>query len=419
MDFNPSLSFPNVVMTWIRFPALPSYLYNRKIITEIGELVGIVVKLDLNTDSKSRGRFARMVAYVNLKKPLVSRILINGRIQTVEYESLSTICFHYGRYGHAENIYSFKALTYLTEKTNHSSELTTEIQKSTVDESEKKDDNFGPWMIVERRSRRKPRDNSQKFVGAYEKDKESSHPSGLTKRHLTNENWVKDTTDLRKLKGKGVLIDSQSTKKSDFQNNGHVTVKGRSVNGSPKEIGLNLNPGPAIDKFTVPLLGSSSAIISSNELVKDTELLTTDLGRENSLLNIACNLVTREAQAGRKHHVSGTSNNSSRCPATIEAVSKQDFIGEAAHEGEASFIQAISSPKEYARSLVVVDVGNLDSRKHSAVTFFENKDTSSLNKPLNLKGFLDLGKKDKFGGKASKQDKKLHGSSVKFKNISS
>ncbi|MBA0605033.1 hypothetical protein Godav_017648 [Gossypium davidsonii] len=60
------------------FPALPSYLYNRKIITKIGELVGKVVKLDMNTDSRARGRFARMAVYVNLEKPLVSQILING-----------------------------------------------------------------------------------------------------------------------------------------------------------------------------------------------------------------------------------------------------------------------------------------------------------------------------------------------------
>ncbi|XP_017636648.1 uncharacterized protein LOC108478683 [Gossypium arboreum] len=104
MAFDPTQAFPSVVMAWIRFLALPSYLYNRKIITEIRELVGKVVKLDMNTDNRTQGRFARMAVYVNLEEPLVSQILINGRIQKVEYESLSTICFHCGRYGHVENI---------------------------------------------------------------------------------------------------------------------------------------------------------------------------------------------------------------------------------------------------------------------------------------------------------------------------
>ncbi|MBA0696459.1 hypothetical protein Goari_003010 [Gossypium aridum] len=42
-------------------------------------MVGKVVKLDMNTDSRTRGRFARMVIYVDLEKPLVSHVLINGR----------------------------------------------------------------------------------------------------------------------------------------------------------------------------------------------------------------------------------------------------------------------------------------------------------------------------------------------------
>ncbi|KAG8491112.1 hypothetical protein CXB51_014284 [Gossypium anomalum] len=113
MTFDPKQAYPSVVIAWIRFPALPSCLYNHKIITKIGELVAKVVKIDMNTDSRMRGRgvtrFARKVVYVNLEKPLVAQILINGRPQKVEYESLSTICFHCGRYGHVENICNFKS----------------------------------------------------------------------------------------------------------------------------------------------------------------------------------------------------------------------------------------------------------------------------------------------------------------------
>ncbi|XP_017630260.1 uncharacterized protein LOC108473250 [Gossypium arboreum] len=60
MAFDPTQAYPSVVMAWIRLLALLSYLYNRKIITEIGELVGKVVKLDMNTNSRTRGQFARM-----------------------------------------------------------------------------------------------------------------------------------------------------------------------------------------------------------------------------------------------------------------------------------------------------------------------------------------------------------------------
>ncbi|MBA0604745.1 hypothetical protein Godav_017388, partial [Gossypium davidsonii] len=36
---------------WIVFGQLPGHLYNRKILWEIGELIGKVVRLDFNTDS--------------------------------------------------------------------------------------------------------------------------------------------------------------------------------------------------------------------------------------------------------------------------------------------------------------------------------------------------------------------------------
>ncbi|PPR91394.1 hypothetical protein GOBAR_AA29289 [Gossypium barbadense] len=63
MAFDSTQAYPSVVMAWIKFPALPSYLYNHKIITEIRELVGKVVKLDMNTDSKANGKFSRMAVY--------------------------------------------------------------------------------------------------------------------------------------------------------------------------------------------------------------------------------------------------------------------------------------------------------------------------------------------------------------------
>ncbi|MBA0568324.1 hypothetical protein Golob_005827 [Gossypium lobatum] len=47
-----------------------------------------VTKLDFKTDSKARGRYACMAIYVNLGRPLVSKIFINGSLQRIEYENL-------------------------------------------------------------------------------------------------------------------------------------------------------------------------------------------------------------------------------------------------------------------------------------------------------------------------------------------
>ncbi|KAK5785849.1 hypothetical protein PVK06_040470 [Gossypium arboreum] len=40
IDFNPSLPYPNLVLTWIRFPDLPSHLYQKQILIEIRGMCG-------------------------------------------------------------------------------------------------------------------------------------------------------------------------------------------------------------------------------------------------------------------------------------------------------------------------------------------------------------------------------------------
>ncbi|KAH1057335.1 hypothetical protein J1N35_035400 [Gossypium stocksii] len=153
LTFDPTQAYPSIVMAWIKFLDLPSYLYNHKIITEVGEMVGKVVKLDMNTDSRARVHFARMVVYVDLDKPLVSQIFINGRKQNMEYESLSTICFHCGRYGHVKNSCTFRNSGSTSEKNADPHEETSEVRNTIVDSSGK-DGNYGPWMIVERKARK-------------------------------------------------------------------------------------------------------------------------------------------------------------------------------------------------------------------------------------------------------------------------
>ncbi|MBA0766953.1 hypothetical protein Gotri_015936 [Gossypium trilobum] len=81
LDFNPLQPFPNVAIAWICLPNLSGFFYKRKILEEIGGLVGKVAKLDFMIDKGSSGRFPRMAVYVNLDQPLVLQILINVKTQ--------------------------------------------------------------------------------------------------------------------------------------------------------------------------------------------------------------------------------------------------------------------------------------------------------------------------------------------------
>ncbi|MFQ6650673.1 hypothetical protein Gotur_022816, partial [Gossypium turneri] len=45
-----------------------------------------------------------MVVYIDLGKPLVSQILVNGVVQRIEFESLRFVYFSCGRFGHMKDL---------------------------------------------------------------------------------------------------------------------------------------------------------------------------------------------------------------------------------------------------------------------------------------------------------------------------
>ncbi|MBA0749020.1 hypothetical protein Gogos_002986, partial [Gossypium gossypioides] len=95
------------------------------------------------------GWFARMAIFVNLDKLLISKILINGNLQRIEYESLPSICFSYGRYDHVKELCPISV---------GDNDLTGENEKaktaeSTVGVTVEDTTEFGPWMVVKRSSR--------------------------------------------------------------------------------------------------------------------------------------------------------------------------------------------------------------------------------------------------------------------------
>ncbi|XP_017620776.1 uncharacterized protein LOC108464989 [Gossypium arboreum] len=166
-SFNPTQPYPSVVLAWIRLLGLPGYLYKRQIIEAIGGLIGKVVKLDFQTDKSTRGRFARLAVFVNLDQPLIFKDLVDGDIQRVEYESLPTVCFNCGRYGHVKELCSAAGVGAVLER----SETFLEGMKAspemasgvTVGGSEDgKNNDFGRWMLVEKKSQRRSRNSRVK-----------------------------------------------------------------------------------------------------------------------------------------------------------------------------------------------------------------------------------------------------------------
>ncbi|KAH1038475.1 hypothetical protein J1N35_040218 [Gossypium stocksii] len=103
--------------------------------------------------------FAHLAVFVNLEKPLTSKVLVDGDIQRVEYESLPTACFICGRYGHVKELCPSIGVGAILERPEVVLERTEATAVMTSGDivgecGKRKNAGFGPWMLVERKSRR-------------------------------------------------------------------------------------------------------------------------------------------------------------------------------------------------------------------------------------------------------------------------
>ncbi|KAH9670347.1 reverse transcriptase domain-containing protein [Citrus sinensis] len=87
-------------VAWIRLPGMPHHYYHKRILRMLGQVIGKVIKIDYNTESPCRGKFARIAVELDLAKPLCSQFLLDGKLQKVEYENLPLICYECGKYSH-------------------------------------------------------------------------------------------------------------------------------------------------------------------------------------------------------------------------------------------------------------------------------------------------------------------------------
>ncbi|KAL4279462.1 hypothetical protein GQ457_03G024230 [Hibiscus cannabinus] len=137
--FSTNVDHPGEIMAWVRLPKLPYRYYTKSLFRYIANAIGKVVWIDYNTDDGKRGRFARLAIIVDLNKPLVSGIVIDGMRQDIEYEGLPSICFTCGKYGHLKE---FCGQT----TSKDASTVTGEVRDPTK--------RYGSWMQVTNRRRR-------------------------------------------------------------------------------------------------------------------------------------------------------------------------------------------------------------------------------------------------------------------------
>ena len=99
-NFKPTSAVCNMVAIWIRLPKLHIEFYALCVLKEIGSAIGSVLRIDSNTAAEARGRYARICVQIDLNKPLVRQILLEGQIQDIQYEGINSLCFSCGQVGH-------------------------------------------------------------------------------------------------------------------------------------------------------------------------------------------------------------------------------------------------------------------------------------------------------------------------------
>ncbi|KAL4340431.1 hypothetical protein GQ457_08G021740 [Hibiscus cannabinus] len=139
-NFSTTEAHPSHTMVWVRLPKLPYRYYTKSLFRHIAAAIGKVVKVDYNTEEGKRGRFARLAIIVDLHKPLVSGIIIDGYRQDVEYEGLSNICFKCGKFGHS--------------KEQCSGDRLVDGDKGEAPLQRNPSELYGPWMQVANHRRR-------------------------------------------------------------------------------------------------------------------------------------------------------------------------------------------------------------------------------------------------------------------------
>ncbi|KAL4368746.1 hypothetical protein GQ457_05G015960 [Hibiscus cannabinus] len=101
-SFTKPEKHPMQVIVWVRLPGLTYRYYSKALFCHIATLIGRVIKIDYNTKVGGRGKFACLAILVDLNKPLLSCIRIDGSLQKLEYEGLQHVCYTCGMYGHSK-----------------------------------------------------------------------------------------------------------------------------------------------------------------------------------------------------------------------------------------------------------------------------------------------------------------------------
>jgi hypothetical protein len=144
-NFKPSVAVCSSVAVWARLPELPIEYYEANVLRHIGNAIGPVLRVDTQTASEARGRYARVCVQVDLDAPLTRAVRLGNLLQPVIYEGINTLCFSCGRLGHRKEY-----CPYLVRETvSPVVEEPILVAEHSKDLAGKYLEDYGPWSLVQ------------------------------------------------------------------------------------------------------------------------------------------------------------------------------------------------------------------------------------------------------------------------------
>ncbi|KAK9921203.1 hypothetical protein M0R45_029724 [Rubus argutus] len=102
-DFDASNHRVTHLAVWVRIVSLDIRYFKLGSLTQIGNLLGETVKVDLHTAAQARGKYARICVELDLSKPLRAEVQVKDTWYRLEYECMPTYCYSCGIVGHTQN----------------------------------------------------------------------------------------------------------------------------------------------------------------------------------------------------------------------------------------------------------------------------------------------------------------------------
>ena len=215
----------------------------------IGSGLGPILRVDFNTASGTRGRFARLCVQLDLDKPLMRTVRVGKLRLAVVYEGIGLLCFKCGKLGHKQELCP-SSVSAESGGSNATAPATVPPEDSFT--------GFGPWMLVTRRKRQTKPDSHQAVVDSTERDRfvivpdvptVEMHAGGSGTTAITIDNHPPRETHQDKGKDNKFLAGGSSRKVSKGQGGPIKEHRGPTIIANPPKPSLNslqsFVPGPS------------------------------------------------------------------------------------------------------------------------------------------------------------------------------